>query len=98
MCIRDRDLFVILSHVIIDAFFDSVCRVEQMADRHIMIQCIDDQSNIFTQVAAEIVVSCEKFRILINKVCSKQFIKGSFCVCCVEFFHSLCEELSLIHI
>ena len=63
-----------------------------MADRHIMIQCINDQSDIFTQIAADIVVSCEKLRILINKVCSKQFIKGSFCVCGVEFFHSLCEE------
>ena len=49
-----------------------------MADRHIMIQCIDDQSNIFTQIAADIVWSLARSSgILINKVCSKQFIKGS---------------------
>ena len=63
-----------------------------MADRHIMIQCINDQSDIFTQIAADIVVSCEKLRILINKVCSKKFIKDTVLVSFVKFFHSFGEE------
>ena len=63
-----------------------------MADRHIVVQCVDDQCNVFAQIAANIVITCKKFRILINKVCGKKLIKSSFCICCIEFFHSFCKE------
>ena len=40
-------LFLMLAHVICYAAFDSVYRIQKVADRVIMVQRINDQSNVF---------------------------------------------------
>ena len=85
-------LFLVLSHIVADATFDSVCRIQKVADRHIMIQRINDQCDIFAHIACDVIRFGEKLRCLINKVCSKKFIKDTVLVSFVKFFHSFGEE------
>ena len=59
-------LFVVLSHVVADTTFDSVNRVQQMTYRHIVIQCINNESDIFAHVTVDIVWSGYKLRCLID--------------------------------
>ena len=46
-----------------------------MTDRHIMIQSVNDQCDVFTHITADIVWFCQEFRSLMNKVGSKKLIK-----------------------
>ena len=39
-----------------------------MADRHIMIQCINDQCNVFAHITVDIVWSGQQFRGLVDQV------------------------------
>lgn len=61
LCVR-YDLFLMLAHVICYAAFDSVYRIQKVADRGIMVQRINDQSNIFTHIAADVVWLLKKLR------------------------------------
>lgn len=51
-----------LAHVICYAAFDSVYRIQKVADRGIMVQRINDQSNIFAHIAADVVWLLKKLR------------------------------------
>ena len=55
-------LFLMLAHVICYAAFDSVYRIQKVADRGIMVQRINDQSNIFAHIAADVVWLLKKLR------------------------------------
>ena len=57
-----------------------------------MIQCINDQCDIFAHIACDVIRFGKKLRCLINKVCSKKFIKDTVLVSFVKFFHSFGEE------
>ncbi len=85
-------LFLILSHVICYAAFDPVYRIQKMADRRIMIQRINDQSNIFAHIAADVVWLCKKLRRLINQVSSKELVKVLLLVSIVKFLKTIGKE------
>ena len=55
-------LFLMLAHVICYAAFDPVCRIQKVADRVIVVQRINDQSNIFAHIAADVVWLLKKLR------------------------------------
>ncbi len=55
-------LFLMLAHVICYAAFDSVYWVQEVAYRKIMVQSINDQSNIFAHIAADVVWLLKKLR------------------------------------
>ena len=55
-------LFLMLAHVICYAAFDSVYRIQKVADRVIMIQRINDQCDIFAHIAADVVWLLKKLR------------------------------------
>ena len=55
-------LFLMLAHVICYAAFDSVYRIQKVADRVIMVQRINDQSDIFAHIAADVVWLLKKLR------------------------------------
>ena len=61
LCVH-YDLFLRLAHVICYAAFDSVYRIQKVADRGIMVQRINDQSNIFAHIAADVVWLLKKLR------------------------------------
>ncbi len=44
-----------------------------------MIQCINDVSDVFAHVTANIVISCKKFRRLISKVSSNNTVDDAVC-------------------
>ena len=48
-------ILFILFHIVINTAFDTVNRVKKMADGHVVVQGIDDQSNIFTHIAVDII-------------------------------------------
>lgn len=56
------DLFLMLAHVICYAAFDPVYRIQKVADRGIVVQRINDQSNIFAHITADIVWLLKKLR------------------------------------
>lgn len=62
LCVRMIYLFLMLAHVICYAAFDSVYRIQKVADRGIMVQRINDQSNIFAHIAADVVWLLKKLR------------------------------------
>ena len=63
-----------------------------MTDRHIMIQSVNDQCDVFTHITADIVWFCQEFRSLIDKVGSKKFIKNSVSCRIIKFLKAICEE------
>ena len=61
MCIMIY-LFLMFAHVICYAAFDSVYRIQKVADRVIMVQRINEQSDIFAHIAADGVWRLKKLR------------------------------------
>lgn len=55
-------LFLILAHVVCYTAFNSVYRIQEVADRSIMIQGINDQCDVFAHIAADIVWLLKKLR------------------------------------
>ena len=85
-------LFLMLAHVICYAAFDSVYRIQKVADRGIMVQRINDQSNIFAHIAADVVWLLKKLRCLVNQVGSKEFVEVAFLVSIVKFIKTIGKE------
>ena len=56
------DLLVILKFL--NNFLNTIRRIQQSADGGIVIQLVDDESDIFAQVAADVVLAGEKLRCL----------------------------------
>ena len=54
------DLLVILKFL--NNFLNTIRRIQQSADGGIVIQLVDDESDIFAQVAADVVLAGEKLR------------------------------------
>ena len=48
-----------------------------MTDRHIMIQSVNDQCDVFTHITADLVWFCQEIRSLKDKVGSKNLNKNS---------------------
>ena len=65
-------LFLILAHVVCYTAFDSVYRIQKVADRSIMIQGINDQCDVFAHITADVVWLLKKLRCLVNQVGSKE--------------------------
>ena len=57
------DLLVILKFL--NNFLNTIRRIQQSADGGIVIQLVDDESDIFAQVAADVIFAGEKLRCLV---------------------------------
>ena len=67
-----RYILFILFHIVINTAFDTVNRVKKMADGHVVVQGINDQSNIFTHIAVDIIWFIKKLRRLVYQVGGQQ--------------------------
>ena len=57
-----------------------------------MIQLVDNQCDIFAQVAADVVLAGEKFRCLVYDVGGQNFCEQSFLISLVEFIQAAGEQ------
>ena len=85
-------LFLILAHVVCYTAFNSVYRIQEVADRIIMIQGINDQCDVFAHITADVVWLLKKLRCLVNQVGSEEFVEVAFFVSIIEFIKTVCEE------
>ena len=68
------DLLVILKFL--NNFLNTIRRIQQSADGGIVIQLVDDESDIFAQVAADVILAGEKLRCLVYDVGGQTFVKS----------------------
>ena len=57
-----------------------------------VIQLVDDESDIFAQVAADVILAGEKLRCLVYDVGGQNFCEESFLISLVEFLQSAGEQ------
>ena len=81
-------LFIVFCH----QFVDPVYRIQQFTDGCIMIQSINDQSNVFAHIAVYIIRLLEKFIRLIYQIGGKETVKVSVFVCSVKTFQAIGEK------
>lgn len=62
--VQKRLLDFFSSFISFNNILDSFIRVEKIADRTIVIQCINDESDVFTHITVDIVWFAQKFRCL----------------------------------
>ena len=62
-----------------------------------MIQLVDDESDIFAQVAADVILAGEKLRCLVYDVGGQNFCEESFLISLVEFLQSTGEQSEVEH-
>ena len=84
------DLLVILKFL--NNFLNTIRRIQQSADGGVVIQFVDDESDIFAQVAADVVLAGEKLRCLVYDVGGQNFCEESFLISLVEFLQSAGEQ------
>ena len=73
-------------------FIDPLHEIQQFADRGIVVQSINKQSNVFAHITVYIIFFAEKFIRLIYQVGSEQPVKFTSLESFVEFFHAVCEK------
>ena len=66
--------------------------VQNIADRTVMIQRLDNQGNVLAHVAADIVRTFQKFRALVFQVCGQNAVNQAFLVSFVKLFHAVCKQ------
>ena len=71
---------------------DSFVGIKKITDRCIMVQRIDQKSDVFAHVAADVIFAGQKLRGLIYQVGSQYAIEQSFFVSLIEFFHTIGEQ------
>ena len=84
------DLLVILKFL--NNFLNTIRRIQQSADGGVVIQLVDDESDIFAQVAADVIFAGEKLRCLVYDVGGQNFCEESFLISLVEFLQSAGEQ------
>ena len=57
-----------------------------------MIQCIDDESNIFAHITVNIIRLGEKLRCLINQVCRQNTVNDALLIRLIKLFHSVRKQ------
>lgn len=55
--------------IFLEDLFDTLSRIQVLCDRAVMIQSINEQSNVFTHIYIDVILSLKKFLWLIYKVC-----------------------------
>jgi len=80
------DLLVILKFL--NNFLNTIRRIQQSADGGIVIQLVDDESDIL----ADVVLAGEKLRCLVYDVGGQNFCEESFLISLVEFLQSTGEQ------
>ena len=68
------DLLVILKFL--NNFLNTIRRIQQSADGGIVIQLVDDESDIFAQVAADVVLAGEKLGVWYTTLVVRTFVKS----------------------
>ena len=63
-----------------------------MAYRHIMIQCINDQCNVFAHITGNVIWFCKKFLRLIYHIGSEKLVKYTSSMCFIEFLKVVCKQ------
>ena len=63
-----------------------------MAYRHIMIQCINDQCNVFAHITGNVIWFCKKFLRLIYHIGSEKLVKHASSMCFIEFLKVVCKQ------
>ena len=81
----------ILCHVVVHAALDPVYWVQKVAYRKIMVQCINDQCNIFAHVTGDIIWLLKKLGRLIYQVCSEKLVKYTCLVGFIKFVKAICK-------
>lgn len=87
-CFFVFQLFFMLYHQLIDP----LNRIQQLADRGIVVQGINEQSNIFAHIAVYIIFFLQKLIRLVHQIGGEQSVEITSREGFVEFFHSICEE------
>ena len=90
--VRRDDLNLFSSFIFLNNVLDSFVRGKNAADRTVMVQCVDQECDIFTHITVDIVRALKKFRCLIDQICCQDTINSTFFVCLVEFVQSVCEQ------
>ena len=68
-----------------------------MADRHIMIQRINDQCDIFAHIACDVIRFGEKLRCLVYDVGGQNFCEESFLIALSNFSSPLVNSPKVEH-
>ena len=84
-------LFLILCHIFVYTAFNPVNWIQQMAYRHIMIQCINDQCNVFAHITGNVIWFCKKLLRLIYHIGSEKLVKYTSSMCFIEFLKVVCK-------
>ena len=84
------DLLVILKFL--NNFLNTIRRIQQSADGGVVIQLVDDESDIFAQVAADVIFAGEKLRCLVYDVGGQNFCEESLLIRLVDFLQSAGEQ------
>ena len=84
------DFFVIVE--LPQNLLNAVTRIKQGADRTVVIQRIDQESDVFAHVAADVVRLQQQFRLLIYKVCGDKLGEPAFFIGLVKFSQSVGEK------
>ena len=71
---------------------DPVYRIQQITDRSIMVEGINDQGDVFAHVAIYIVWLLKQLVCLINQIGGQEAVKVPVLVCVVEAFQSVCKQ------
>ena len=83
------DLFKVVSVDIVVNLFD---RIEEDADRFIMVQCVDDEGTVLRHVNKTVPFSFKKGRGIVNKIRREDLVEKTILICFVESFKSRGEK------
>ena len=71
---------------------DTLVRAEDAADRTVVVQRIDQQSDIFAEVTVDVVRSAQQFRCLVDQVCCQDSVDDTFLVSLVKLIKTICKQ------
>ena len=78
--------------VLIDYMMNTVNRIQNTADRTVMVEGVDHQCNIFAHVTINIIRSFQKFRRLIDQIGSQNGIDAAFLIRFIKLFKAVGEQ------
>ena len=78
--------------IFLEDLFDTLSRIQVLCDRAVMIQSINEQSNVFTHIYIDVILSLKKFLWLIYKVCSHNTVDQPAFISFVKFFQAVGKQ------
>ena len=77
--------------IFVDDVVNAVDRIQDAADRSVVVQGIDHERDIFAHITVNIIRTFKQLRSLIDQVGGQDGVEAAFFICLIEFFQSVCE-------